>query len=177
MSVQYPIELMMTNCRKCISKRDIPGDTHISCVTPSHVIRGNERAINKGWFDYPFNFDPIWHLVRCPYFISVDVSLNKYIKSFINKVAVMVDIPLLQKGVDVVQNTNCEQNKEVLRKLDKIIAETAIHFFIVKTIPVEEKEEVLAFCQYVTNNSIFENAELFPEIHKEVALVVESLSK
>lgn len=35
-------------------------------------IKGNELGIRKGWFNWPFNFDPVW-LENCEGFESKDV--------------------------------------------------------------------------------------------------------
>ena len=58
------------NCRTCGYKRNIPGDAHIRCVfdwtgqeTP--MPRGAECGVKKGWFCFPFNYDPVWMIGAC----------------------------------------------------------------------------------------------------------------
>jgi hypothetical protein len=78
------------NCYECIYRRNIPGDTHSKCVHPDNgatsvnkelfefmsilggaggalvttisdmKITGDPHGIKNGWFNWPFNFDPIW---------------------------------------------------------------------------------------------------------------------
>lgn len=55
---------MAAECYTCIFRRDVPGDRHSSCANGKARVTGNERAIRKGWFFHPFNFDPIW-LILC----------------------------------------------------------------------------------------------------------------
>lgn len=87
---------MKPNCYECKWKRNIPGDCHISCSHPSEKvedpyqqilsllnvkqahplnnpvlnIKGNPHGISKGWFNFPFNFDPVW-LENCDGFEKV----------------------------------------------------------------------------------------------------------
>lgn len=57
---------MELQCHKgCIHKRNIPGNTHISCAEPDLTIKGNAHGIRKGWFIYPIIFDPIWGESEC----------------------------------------------------------------------------------------------------------------
>lgn len=75
------------NCYDCKYRRSVPGDTHsqcihpksgnenmqgpvglIDCLTGNRVVHGlidlqitaETHGINRGWFIWPFNFDPIW---------------------------------------------------------------------------------------------------------------------
>ena len=52
------------SCRKCIHKRNIPGDAHIKCNNINAVVKGNEHGKRNGWFLWPMNFDPVW-LISC----------------------------------------------------------------------------------------------------------------
>jgi len=58
------------NCRNAIKGHPRWADHFIGCNHPA-VKRGkegmqtlridaNEAAIDEGWFDFPFNFDPVW---------------------------------------------------------------------------------------------------------------------
>lgn len=58
-----------TNCYKCVHRRGIPGDTHSACNNLKANAKGSEHGIKKGWFLWPFNFDPVW-LESCEGFSS-----------------------------------------------------------------------------------------------------------
>jgi len=61
------------NCWNCSHRAEVPGSTHVSCTKRFNVKsegmvpvpEGNERAIEKGWFHFPWNFDPIWIIGKC----------------------------------------------------------------------------------------------------------------
>lgn len=53
-------QIANNNCYKCIHKRDIPGDAHVTCIKPDLQMIGNKYGIANGWFFYPLNFDPVW---------------------------------------------------------------------------------------------------------------------
>lgn len=53
---------MHNKCDICKFKRNIPGDTHISCVNPDPRIK---LSYCKRWFMYPINFDPVWMPFDC----------------------------------------------------------------------------------------------------------------
>lgn len=67
------------NCYACIHRGSLPGDAHSRCLHPTTgvwpgdgivgqvqaaadklEIQGNYYGITKGWFHWPFNFDPVW---------------------------------------------------------------------------------------------------------------------
>ena len=78
------------NCFGCKWKKNIPGDAHVCCTHPDNLIDmddplasllsvlsgggrgaigevpnalnvvGNPHGIRRGWFNWPFNFDPTW---------------------------------------------------------------------------------------------------------------------
>jgi hypothetical protein len=48
------------NCHKCVNRDPLPMTHHIQCLEPKALISGNARAAQKGWFHWPWNFDPIW---------------------------------------------------------------------------------------------------------------------
>lgn len=56
---------MHTECHSCIHKRLVPGDAHISCSNPDPNMTGNPHGIRKGWFVYPFIYDPVWKTKLC----------------------------------------------------------------------------------------------------------------
>lgn len=66
-------------CYSCIHRRNVPGDAHSSCQHPTvagdlidqmvHMlspspnaikVTANRHGIDKGWFMWPANFDPVW---------------------------------------------------------------------------------------------------------------------
>jgi len=55
----------ITDCYDCIHRRSTPGDAHICCVKPDPKMTGHEQGIKRGWFSYPFNFDPVWKTKEC----------------------------------------------------------------------------------------------------------------
>lgn len=57
--------LVKNDCRGCIHKRTVPGNTHILCVRPDEDMTGDAYGINQGWFIYPDLFDPIWMTKEC----------------------------------------------------------------------------------------------------------------
>jgi hypothetical protein len=48
------------DCHKCVNHDPLPMTHHIQCLEPKALISGNARAAQKGWFHWPWNFDPIW---------------------------------------------------------------------------------------------------------------------
>lgn len=51
---------MQGACYDCKYRCNVPGDTHSSCSNKVAYVIGDEHGISKGWFLFPFNFDPIW---------------------------------------------------------------------------------------------------------------------
>ena len=61
-----PKERTPTNeCYSCKHRRAIYGDCHSRCIRPDKDMTGSEHGIEKGWFAYPWNFDPIWKTKLC----------------------------------------------------------------------------------------------------------------
>lgn len=69
----------MNECYTCIHRRNVPGDAHSCCKYPGTNtdllslfsdenlkimkrlnLRANLHGIEKGWFLWPINFDPVW---------------------------------------------------------------------------------------------------------------------
>ena len=48
------------DCYQCIHRYSIPGDFHSGCNNISANVIGDEHGIDRGWFLWPFNFDPLW---------------------------------------------------------------------------------------------------------------------
>jgi len=60
------------NCKNCIYKKNVPGNTHIECTRLGcKPINVREHGVKNGWFMFPFLFDPIW-AENCTGFIPND---------------------------------------------------------------------------------------------------------
>jgi hypothetical protein len=74
------------DCYKCKHRRNIPGDAHSSCARIGDPflgfatvmsgknplnIKANQYGVERGWFNWPLNFDPIW-LESCDGFEKKD---------------------------------------------------------------------------------------------------------
>ena len=87
-------EVMKPDCYLCRHRGTIPGSSHSCCNHPGNVMTdhgrvlnmlggdtaaavslihaplseikvvGHDRAVSKGWFNWPYNFDPRW-LLEC----------------------------------------------------------------------------------------------------------------
>ena len=55
-------------CYECKHKRDNAGTCHISCAKPCAEVTGHSHGIEKGWFMYPLDFDPVWMTTPCSTF-------------------------------------------------------------------------------------------------------------
>lgn len=77
------------NCYTCKYRKDLPGSAHSSChhpttkenhddplgsiiallggnndIVPKINIKANPHGIRSGWFNWPYDFDPVW-LISC----------------------------------------------------------------------------------------------------------------
>ena len=52
-------------CYSCKNRRTIAGDCHSNCTKPDKFMTANKHGIANGWFNYPWNFDPIWKTKVC----------------------------------------------------------------------------------------------------------------
>lgn len=64
---------MKPNCYECVHRKNIPGDCHSMCKNGNANTKGNDHGIKKGWFMWPFNFDPVW-LIECDGFKSKEAE-------------------------------------------------------------------------------------------------------
>lgn len=48
------------NCFACDHQRSLPGDCHIACANTAARVTGDPYGTKRGWFFWPFNFDPTW---------------------------------------------------------------------------------------------------------------------
>lgn len=68
--------LVNNNCRKCVNRRDVPGNCHIECVNPDMTMTGDPHGIKQGWFMYPILFDPTWMTSECKNFEPVSRAVE-----------------------------------------------------------------------------------------------------
>jgi len=50
----------MGKCYSCKFRREVLGSCHSSCAKPIANVKGSSYGIRKGWFFWPFDFDPVW---------------------------------------------------------------------------------------------------------------------
>ena len=92
------------NCYECVHRGTLPGSAHSSCKHPANAkaaenpmgeffaimagvgrappiqadtglnIKGNAHGIKSGWFNWPYNFDPVW-LDSCDGFEAKDAEV------------------------------------------------------------------------------------------------------
>ena len=61
----------MLPCQGCAYRRSIPGDCHNRCAfdwrqLPDAIpTTDSQRAMQRGWFSFPFNYDPVWGPDEC----------------------------------------------------------------------------------------------------------------
>lgn len=67
---------LVTKCCECIHRQSVPGDTHTRCAAPDPRMKGDPHGIEKGWFFYPLNFDPIWRTRECVNYTTKDPVKN-----------------------------------------------------------------------------------------------------
>lgn len=48
------------NCYKCKYRGELICDYHSQCLNINAKVKGNKYGIKNGWFNFPFNFDPVW---------------------------------------------------------------------------------------------------------------------
>ena len=48
------------DCYKCQHRGDLVGDAHSSCLNREAQVIGSLHGYKKGWFDWPYNYDPLW---------------------------------------------------------------------------------------------------------------------
>src|SRR3972149_3166222 len=48
------------DCYKCQHRSDLSGDAHSSCSNRDAQVIGYLHGYKHGWFDWPYNFDPVW---------------------------------------------------------------------------------------------------------------------
>lgn len=49
-----------TICYNCIWRESLDDTHHSRCGNLNCQVKGSKHGIQKGWFFWPFNFDPIW---------------------------------------------------------------------------------------------------------------------
>ena len=68
------VNRMMGECLTCIHRRPVEGTHHISCSKPDPNMKGHPHGIRKGWFIYPYEYDPIWKIRLCDNYSSSILS-------------------------------------------------------------------------------------------------------
>lgn len=58
------------NCYECMHRRELPGDCHSTCANREAKVTGDAHGIRRGWFFWPYNFDPTW-LKSCDGFAAI----------------------------------------------------------------------------------------------------------
>lgn len=77
----------MSDCFKCVYHLNIPHNAHISCRYNWLKQRNfappiaSEHGIEKGWYFFPLNFDPIWQQEDCKAF-STTIDQNYFVEQF-----------------------------------------------------------------------------------------------
>lgn len=61
-----------TDCYKCKHRRNLDYSHHSLCAEPCAKVTGSRHGIERGWFMYPLNFDPVWRTSECENFEPVD---------------------------------------------------------------------------------------------------------
>lgn len=61
-------KMVKTNCYECRNRHAIAGDSHSYCGKPDLEMTGNQQAIQRGYFNYPYNYDPVWMTKECSNF-------------------------------------------------------------------------------------------------------------
>ena len=56
-------------CYTCVHRLGVVGDCHSRCNNFGANVEGYPHGIEKGWFLWPVNFDPVW-LMSCSGFSS-----------------------------------------------------------------------------------------------------------
>ena len=47
-------------CDTCMHRRNVSGSAHSRCNNFEANVLGNIFGIKKGWFNWPYDFDPTW---------------------------------------------------------------------------------------------------------------------
>jgi len=67
----------MLKCNDCIFKKNVPGSAHFSCSRSSTGVSNvNKHGVEKGWFFFPFDYDPVW-AEDCTGYISKETNFNE----------------------------------------------------------------------------------------------------
>lgn len=52
------------NCYNCVHRRQLAWSSHSKCNNVEAKVKGHWHGIERGWFLWPVNFDPVW-LLAC----------------------------------------------------------------------------------------------------------------
>lgn len=65
----------MKKCYDCKYASKVPGSTHFTCSKRAVLIGFNDYGRQSGWFNFPYDFDPIW-LNECTVFFNKTDSIK-----------------------------------------------------------------------------------------------------
>lgn len=51
-------------CGLCVNLRSVSEDTHRSCINTDAIVQLNQIGVQRGWANWPHNFDPVW-IISC----------------------------------------------------------------------------------------------------------------
>ena len=111
----------MLECNNCIYKRNIPGNTHISCARAGIQYFGvNEHGVKNGWFSPPFNFDPVW-ADSCSGFTPTYLKDIKLLsRENLMLLYILERTNFMEKGNLTLRDTNLiEGIRDLIKKSDK----------------------------------------------------------
>jgi len=63
------------NCYECHYFLKVQGSAHSVCGNGKAHVTGAESGIKKGWFNWPYNFDPVW-LESCDGFFPKPIEVQ-----------------------------------------------------------------------------------------------------
>lgn len=55
----------LNECYRCKHRGEVNYSAHSFCKKPDSGMTGEKHGIEKGWFNYPINFDPCWKALMC----------------------------------------------------------------------------------------------------------------
>jgi hypothetical protein len=76
-----------TPCHNCRHSRSIPYNAHILCAKPDLEMSGHPTGVERSWFMYPLNFDPVWRTKDCSNYQSISIEGNA-VSSAVSEVVV-----------------------------------------------------------------------------------------
>ena len=62
---------MRPDCYECKNRMGLAESYHSCCINEEAIVTAEPVGIHRGWFNHPYNFDPIW-LDSCNGFVFID---------------------------------------------------------------------------------------------------------